>query len=218
MHAAALDNLLRTIDDQLHETAASTGVTHLSGRVRRALKAVSREAFVLPGDVASAYENRPLPIGHGQTISQPFIVALMTELLALGDDARVLEVGTGCGYQAAVLAEVAAEVESVEVVPQLAAAAGERLATLGYTNVHVHQADGYAGWASGAPYDGILVTAAAPEVPPALLAQLKPGARLVIPVGEAWDSQMLEVHTRLADDEIERRGVLPVAFVPLVSG
>ena len=184
-------------------------------RVLAALRQVPRHRFVPEDLVGSAYEDGPLPIGHGQTISQPYIVAVMTELLAPGPDDVVLDVGTGSGYQAAVLARLAKRVYSIEIVPELARSARERLEALGYTNVEVITGDGWAGLPALAPFDGILVAAAPPEVPQALLDQLSVGARLVIPVGQ-WD-QDLRVYERKPDG-IDQRTVFGVRFVPLIHG
>jgi protein-L-isoaspartate(D-aspartate) O-methyltransferase len=184
-------------------------------RVLEAMRAVPRHRFV-PDDLRhAAYDDGPLPIGHGQTISQPYIVAVMTELLAPGPDDVVLDVGTGSGYQAAVLARLAKRVYSVEIVPELASSAREKLEALGYSNVEVITGDGWAGLPALAPFDGILVAAAPPEVPQALLDQLDVGARLVIPVGR-WD-QDLRVYERTAKG-IEQRTIFGVRFVPLVHG
>lgn len=182
-----------------------------------ALRTVPRHLFVPAELRAQAYDDRPLPIGHEQTISQPYIVAAMSEALQVGGGDRVLEVGTGSGYQAAVLAEIASEVHTVELVPALAATAAQRLAALHYTNVHVHAGDGREGWAAAAPYDGILVSCGAPEVPPELLRQLAPGRRLVIPVGPAGDVMDLLVLEKDPDGSIRRRILMPVRFVPLVT-
>lgn len=215
------DRMMRAIERDARETATLTGRAVLSESVIAAMRAVSRHEFVLPGDEPYAYDNAPLPIGHGQTISQPFVVALMTDLLDLPaeakETARVLEVGTGCGYQAAVLAALAKEVYSIEIVEPLAHDAAERLARLGYQSVKVKAGDGYAGWAEHAPFDGILVTAAAPYIPPPLVEQLKPGAQLVIPVGMAGRNQELLVVHKGRDGTIEQKDVLPVAFVPLTG-
>jgi protein-L-isoaspartate(D-aspartate) O-methyltransferase len=205
MHARA-----RMVDEQI----AARGVH--DPRVLAALRRIPRHEFVPEAVRDEAYEDRPLAIGDGQTISQPYIVAVMTELARVGPKSRVLEVGTGSGYQAAVLAEVAAEVWSVEIVPALAARAAATLARLGYDRVHLRQGDGWRGWPEAAPFDAILVTAAAPHVPPALRAQLAPAGRLVIPVGDA-DDQALEVHTRGANGFTVER-VFPVRFVPLTGG
>ena len=210
--------LLQRIDEEMRNTARWTGREALSPAVRRAMESVPREAFVPEEHRASAYDNRPLPIGHGQTISQPYIVALMIELLDPEPDDVALEIGTGCGYAAAVLSQVVARVHTIEVVSALAVAARDRLAHLGYANVIVHEGDGYAGWPDAAPYDGIVVTAAAPEIPSALLDQLAPGGRLVLPIGEAFDTQELIVVTKDEGGATTSRAVLPVAFVPMVPG
>jgi protein-L-isoaspartate(D-aspartate) O-methyltransferase len=184
-------------------------------RVLEAMRVVPRHLFVSEEQQGAAYEDGPLPIGRGQTISQPYIVAVMTELLAPEPEDVVLDVGTGSGYQAAVLARLVKRVVSVEIVPELAQSARERLAALGYANVEVITGDGWAGLPQQAPFDGILVAAAPPEVPPALLDQLAIGARLVIPVGEG--EQDLRVYERKPDGFSER-SVFDVRFVPLVHG
>ena len=184
-------------------------------RVLEAMGRVPRHEFV-PAPLAwRAYDNRPLPIGEGQTISQPYIVALMTDLARVRKGDRVLEVGTGSGYQAAVLAEMGAEVHTIEIVPPLAATARDRLARLGYKSIEVRTGDGYEGIESRAPFDSILVTAGAPHVPPALVRQLRPGGRMVIPVGEPASLQHLTVIDKAADGTTTTRSVLPVRFVPL---
>ena len=179
-----------------------------------AMRTVPRQEFVPASSGVDAYGDHPLPIGHGQTISQPYIVAFMTEALGLKQGAIVLEVGTGSGYQAAVLAQIAERVYSVEILPALAEEARARLARLGYSNVQVRVGDGYQGWPEAGPFDGIMVTAAAPRVPDPLKAQLKDGGRLVIPVGD--ESQELMVVTRRGDTFEERR-ILPVRFVPMTG-
>jgi len=184
-------------------------------RVLAAMARVPRHAFVDPPYRPRAYDDTPLPIGHEQTISQPYIVALMTQLLELKGTERVLEVGTGSGYQAAVLAEMAAEVATIEIVEPLARTATERLKALGYARVAVRAGDGYAGWPERAPFDGILVTAAADHIPSALLAQLAEGGRLVMPVGMTGDVQRLVVAEKRAGT-IRTRDVTAVRFVPLV--
>jgi protein-L-isoaspartate(D-aspartate) O-methyltransferase len=183
-------------------------------RVLAALRKVPRHEFVPEAVRSQSYEDHPLPIGDGQTISQPYIVAIMTELAALSRTARVLEVGTGSGYQAAVLAEIAAEVWTIEIVPDLAATAADRLARLGYRNVHVRAGDGFGGWPEHSPFDAVVVTAAPPEVPPALKEQLTVGGRLVIPVGVG--RQDLIVIERTAGG-YATRVVEPVAFVPMTG-
>jgi len=183
-------------------------------RVLAAMRRVPRHAFVPPRWRWAAYDDRALSIGHEQTISQPYVVAVMTELAGLGPQAKVLEIGTGSGYQAAVLAEVAGDVYSIEIVPVLAAQAARTLRELGYDRIHLRTGDGFAGWPEAAPFDAIVVTAAPPAVPPALVDQLVPGGRLVIPVG-AQDDQELQVHERTPGG-VQVRAVFPVRFVPLV--
>lgn len=197
------------------ETRYETGRATLSARVMAAMNKVPRHRFVLPGKERQAYDNRPLPIGHGQTISQPFIVALMSDLLDLKAGDKVLEIGTGSGYQAAVLGELAREVYTIEIVAPLAEEASARLAALGYRNVMVRSGDGYLGWPEQAPFDAIMVTAGASEVPPALMQQLKPGGKLVIPVGPQWMGQELLVIEKDASGGISKRKALRVRFVPL---
>jgi protein-L-isoaspartate(D-aspartate) O-methyltransferase len=183
-------------------------------RTLEAMRTVPRHRFVPPALARDAYADHPLPIGHRQTISQPYIVAFMTEALELRGGETVLEVGTGSGYQAAVLAEIAAKVHTIEIVEPLAEEAKALLAELGYHNIEVRSGDGYAGWPEAAPFDAIMVTAAAPRIPEPLEAQLKDGARLVIPVGD--DYQNLVVVTRRGD-RFEQKRVLPVRFVPMTG-
>ena len=184
--------------------------------VLHAMRSVPRHLFV-PASVSQlAYNDQPLPIGFGQTISQPYIVALMTELLDLKRDQTVLEIGTGSGYQAAVLSLLARQVYSIELVPELALSAAQRLLNLGYRNVVVKAGDGYAGWPDKAPFDRIILTAAPPEIPQALIQQLKRGGKLVAPVGRA--DQALILLTKGLDGRIKQRSVLPVRFVPMVPG
>jgi protein-L-isoaspartate(D-aspartate) O-methyltransferase len=209
--------LMEEIAREMRETARWTGRAMLSPRVAAAMAKVRREAFVLPGLARSAYENRPLPIGHGQTISQPFVVALMTELLDLEPADAVLEVGTGSGYQSAVLAALADKVCSIEVIPELAAGAAAALAAEGFDNVKLRTGDGSLGWPEHAPFDAIIVTAAAREVPSVLLAQLRAGGRMVIPLGPRHGDQELVLITTDALGTVKRRRVLPVAFVPLTG-
>ncbi len=185
--------------------------------VLRALRAVPRHLFVPPEWRAYAHEDGPLPIGHDQTISQPYIVAAMTELLGVGAGDVVLEVGTGSGYQAAVLAEMVGRVYTIEIVEPLARSAASRLQELGYTNVEVRAGDGYLGWPEAAPFDGIIVTAGADHVPQPLVDQLKPGKRMVIPVGDSLHNQILKVLTRLPDGGLEEQDIMAVRFVPLTG-
>ena len=179
-----------------------------------ALRKVPRHLFVPAASAAQAYEDHPLPIGHGQTISQPYVVAFMTEALNLRGGESVLEVGTGCGYQAAVLAEIAARVHTIEIVEPLAVEAAARLKRLGYANVTVRADDGYQGWPEAAPFDAIVVTAAAPHVPEPLRQQLRDGGRLIVPVGDEW--QELVLVTRHGE-RFEEQRVLPVRFVPMTG-
>jgi protein-L-isoaspartate(D-aspartate) O-methyltransferase len=183
----------------------------------RAMLSVPRHQFVPANLRDHAYADFPLPIGRGQTISQPYIVAFMTEQLGLTPRSRVLEVGTGSGYQAAVLAEIAAEVYTIEIVAPLAEEAAARLQRLGYGRVHVRTGDGYNGWAEAAPFDAIIVTAAAGFVPPPLVEQLRPGGRMVIPVGEVGAVQQLMLVEKAADGRTATRTLIPVRFVPLTG-
>jgi protein-L-isoaspartate(D-aspartate) O-methyltransferase len=200
----------RMVDDQI----AARGVRDTA--VLRAVRTVPRHRFVPDSLRGRAYDDRPLPIGLGQTISQPYVVAYMTEQLALTPGSRVLEVGTGSGYQAAVLAEIAREVFTIEIVPELGRSAEARLRALGYGRVHVRIGDGYAGWPAAAPFDAIIVTAAADVVPPPLVAQLKPGGRMVLPVGPENGDQVLVLLRKSADGGgTVTRVLLPVRFVPL---
>ena len=212
-----VSDMIEAIEEDVRATRWYLGKEALDARVMQAMARVPRERF-LPADLAHyAYCNRPLPIDCGQTISQPFIVALMTDLLQPDPDDVVLEIGTGSCYQAAVLSLLVRQVYTVEVVPELARNAEERLRRLGYANVEVRAADGYYGWPEHAPYDGIIVTAAAPEVPEPLVAQLKPGGHLVIPIGLPRSHQELLVVDKALDGRVEHRSVLPVAFVPLTA-
>ena len=184
-------------------------------RVLDAMRRVPRHLFVEPGERAHAYEDHPLPIGGSQTISQPYIVALMTELLGLPPRARVLEIGTGSGYQSAVLSQIAAEVYSIEILPDLAQAASKKLKDLGYVNVTVRAGDGYRGWPEHAPFDGIIVTAAPEKIPEPLVDQLAVGGRMVIPVGGFF--QELKVFTREKDGRVTEKDIIPVRFVPMTG-
>ena len=214
-YAAPRKAMVDTIVALTRETAAEIGRASLDGRVLTAMNKVPRHRFVPADQEPNAYANRPLPIGNGQTISQPFIVALMTDMLGLKATDRVLEIGTGCGYQAAVLAELAREVYTIEIVAPLAREAAARFAELGYRNVNARSGDGYRGWPAHAPFDAIIVTAAAPEVPPALIEQLKPGGKLVIPVGAQWSGQELRIIEKDQHGKTTTRNALAVRFVPL---
>ena len=214
--APRLAKMIGTIEVHARTAASALGRKQIDPRVLEVMSRVPRHLFVSTQLRIRAYDDRPLPIGHGQTISQPFIVALMTDLLGVQRGHVVLEIGTGSGYQAAVLAELAERVCSIEIIPALAQPASERLERLGYDNIKTKIGDGYYGWPDCGPFDGILVTAAANHVPPPLLAQLKSGGRLVIPVGGPFVIQHLTIVTKLADDRIMTRQTLPVAFVPLV--
>ena len=216
--AAQRSRMVSEVEAMYAQTRAETGLARMSPAVRAALGSVERHRLVPPGEASRAYRNHPLPIGSGQTISQPYIVALSTDLLNVRPSDVILEVGTGSGYQAAVLAEIAAKVFSIEIIASLGRQAERRLEELGYRNVEVRIGDGYQGWPEKAPFDAIVVTAAAPSVPPALLEQLRPGGRMVIPVGSEGGMQYLELITRRADGGFDERRVLPVRFVPLVPG
>jgi protein-L-isoaspartate(D-aspartate) O-methyltransferase len=209
--------MLREIEAEMAFTRDAVGKDTLDARVLRAMATVPRHEFVPEESRAAAYYNGPLPIGCGQTISQPYIVALMTDLLDPQPDDVVLEIGTGSGYQAAILAQLVKQVYSVEIVAALARQSAERLQRLGVANVDVRHADGYLGWPEHGPYDGIIVTAAAPHIPQPLLDQLKPGARLVIPVGLPHSFQELMVAEKDADNNVNTRMILGVAFVPLTG-
>jgi protein-L-isoaspartate(D-aspartate) O-methyltransferase len=215
-YTAARERLIEEIALEVRETASYLGTDALDPRVVAALRTVPREEFVPSSERDLAYINRPLPIGHGQTISQPFIVAIMTDMLAIAPDSRVLEIGTGCGYQAAILAELAARVYTVEVVAPLAEDARKRLEKLGYANIECRFADGGLGWPEEAPFDRIIVTAAAPDRPDALIDQLAPGGRMVVPVGRAGFTQTLTLIEKDATGAVTETPKLPVAFVPLV--
>lgn len=210
------ESLLAAIAVETRQTACCTGRAQLSERVMAAMAKVPRHLFVPRGEIDFAYENRPLSIGYGQTISQPYIVAVMSELLDLRPGDRVLEIGTGCGYQTAVLAELAGQVFSIEVVEALALDAAERLRRLGYRTVELRSGDGYRGWPEEAPFDAIIATAAPERVPDALARQLKPGGRLVVPVGPAGETQALLRCVKEEDGRLTVENKLSVAFVPMV--
>ena len=217
---AGLNSLLNQIDIDYKDTAASTGLTKMSPAVHRALQSVPRELFVDETHRRDAYGNFPLPIGSGQTISQPFIVALMTDLLQLNSDSRVLEIGTGCGYQSAILAEIAKEVYTVEIVAELGEAANQRLAELGYQNIHYRTGDGAVGWPEAAPFDGIIATACGTSIPSAWIEQmagppLRRSGRIVMPLERKSGNQELVVISKNADGSLDEQSVLAVRFVPI---
>jgi protein-L-isoaspartate(D-aspartate) O-methyltransferase len=209
--------MVQEIEQDVRDTSYYINKKELDSRVMSVMGRVERHKFVPPSEESWAYANRPLPIGHGQTISQPYIVALMTDLLNLEPGDRVLEVGTGSGYQAAVLAELAAKVLTIEIIEPLGKAAARRLAKLKYDNVEAIIGDGYYGWPEEAPFDAIVVTAAASHIPPPLLRQLKPGGIMIIPVGSRFMVQQLVLVEKDETGEMRTRQILPVRFVPLTG-
>jgi len=211
------ERLVAEISQDVSNTRNYIGKSKLDERVMRVMGTVGRHRFVPPGMQSSAYENRPLPIGYGQTISQPYIVALMTDLLEPDATDVVLEVGTGSAYQAAVLSRLVSRVYSIEIIPQLAKSATKRLQRLGFENVEVKNADGYYGWKEHAPFDAIIVTAAASHIPPPLVQQLKPGGIMIIPVGTVFQTQQLTLVKKNLDGELTTKQVLPVMFVPFTG-
>lgn len=217
MWKTSAQEMLDTIRSEAKYTASYTGRAQFSDRVMQAMHDVDRKHFVPAHYEIQAYDNGPLPIGHGQTISQPYIVALMTDLLDLTAESHVLEIGTGSGYQAAILSRLAKQVYSIERVSPLAEAARQRLQKLGYDNVEVRCEDGYYGWQDKAPFDAIIVTAAASHVPQSLIDQLKPGGRMIIPVGLQYMPQQLLLVTKDKTGETQTKFILDVAFVPLVT-
>ena len=217
-YAAERARMAEEIERMAGETARETGHARFSDAVMAAMRSVPRHRFVDPQQVRSAYRNHPLPIGRGQTISQPYIVALTTHLVQPQKHHRVLEIGTGSGYQAAVLCELVEHVYSIEIIEELGRDAERRLHAVGYRNVSVRIGDGHAGWPEHAPYDAIVVTAAASHVPPALVAQLKPGARMAIPVGSQAHGQQFTLVQKALDGAVTQRAVLPVMFVPMTGG
>lgn len=217
-YAAARHHLVAQVRAEAAEIAAFGASPPLSASVVAAMEKVERHRFVPPSLIPLAYLNRPLPIGYGQTISQPLIVALMTELMGIEPGDRVLEIGTGSGYQAAVLSELAGSVYSIEIIEPLGDEAGQRLRSSGYRNVHTRVGDGYYGWPDAAPFNSIMVTAAASHVPPPLLRQLKPGGRMVIPLGAQFMTQSLMLVEKHRDGSVTTRQILPVRFVPLTGG
>jgi protein-L-isoaspartate(D-aspartate) O-methyltransferase len=208
--------MVRRVSEIMAATAAETGIAELDDRVRAALEAVPRHRFVPAEMRERAYADAALPIGYDQTISQPFIVALMTQLASISSGSIVLEVGTGSGYQAAVLGELAKRVYSIEIVPELTRRASAELTELGYDNIELRSGDGFRGWEEHAPFDVILVTAAGLEPPPPLVEQLRPGGRMVLPLGVPGGPQDLVLLSKGLDGAIEATCELPVAFVPLI--
>ena len=211
------ERMVAEIKVHVKETADYLKKARLDERVIEVMSATPRHEFVPESIRYAAYQNRPLPIGYGQTISQPYMVAIMTDLLEPGPEAKVLEIGTGSGYQAAVLAQLVKQVYSIEIIEPLAEQGSERLRRLGHNNIETKHADGYYGWKEHAPFDGIMVTAAAGQVPPPLLEQLKPGGIMLIPVGGRFQVQQLILIRKNSDDSMTTRVVLPVQFVPLTG-
>jgi protein-L-isoaspartate(D-aspartate) O-methyltransferase len=215
---ALRERMVEQIIDEVALTAHYIDKEALDPQVMEAMARVPRHQFVPKDERGHAYENRPVPIGYGQTISQPYIVALMTDMLRLKPGDRVLEVGTGSGYQAAILADLGVRVFTVEIIEELGKRARADLQRLGYSSVTARVADGYYGWPEEAPFDGIVVTAASSHVPPPLIKQLRPGGRMVIPVGGQFQVQQLMLVEKSADGKVKNRQVLPVRFVPLTGG
>ncbi|MBW2471096.1 MAG: protein-L-isoaspartate(D-aspartate) O-methyltransferase [Deltaproteobacteria bacterium] len=209
--------MIRAIEADVRDTSFYINKKSLDPRVMTVMSRVARHEFVPPSEQSWAYANRPLPIGHGQTISQPYIVALMTDLIGADPGDKVLEIGTGSGYQAAVLAEMGAEVFTIEIIGPLATQAANRLQGLGYEQVRTRHGDGYYGWEEEAPFDAIVVTAAADHIPPPLIRQLKSGGVMVIPVGGRFLVQQLVLVTKDDTGAVTTRQILPVRFVPLTG-
>ena len=216
-YAVSRARLVTEISQDVIDTSAYIGKSALDERVMRVLGTVGRHRFVPPHLQSSAYENRPLSIGYGQTISQPYIVALMTDLLELEAGDVVLEIGTGSGYQAAILSRLVSRVYSIEIIPELAKSASQLLQRLGFGNIEVKNADGYYGWQAHAPFDAIMVTAASSHIPPPLVSQLKPGGVLLIPVGSPFQVQQLTLVRKSKNGELTTRQILPVRFVPFTG-
>lgn len=214
----ARQQLVDTIRADVQSFSLYLNKEALDDRVLEAMRTVPRHNFVPHRYIQNAYENRPLPIGHGQTISQPYIVAVMTDLIRPGPGHRVLEIGTGSGYQAAILSALVRDVFTIEIIEPLARQAQQRFEKPGYHNVHTRHGDGYYGWEEEAPFDSIIVTAAASHVPPPLIAQLKAGGRMIIPVGSRFFTQELVLIEKDQNGKLKTRQVLPVMFVPLTGG
>lgn len=216
-YSADRHRMVRSIEAEVRETSVYLDKEALDPRVILAMKAVPRDRFVPAGIRDQAYENRPLPIGHGQTISQPYIVAIMTDMIKPGPGDRVLEIGTGSGYQAAILGQLVDKVYTIEIIRELGEIAAPRLKDLGYHNIVTKIGDGYYGWEDEAPFDSIVVTAAASHIPPPLIKQLKPGGRMIIPVGSRFMAQQLVIVEKETSGNVITRQVLPVRFVPLTG-
>ena len=212
-----LQDMLDDIEREVQYTRSLIGKDALDARVMEAMRKVPRDEFVPPNMKSAAFENGPLPIGHGQTISQPYIVALMIDMVAPEPEHRILEIGTGSGYQTAILSQLCSKVYSVEIVAELSIAAADLFKRLGYQNIEMRIGNGYHGWLEHAPYDGIIVTAAATHIPEALVEQLKPGGRMAIPVGLPYSYQELMLVSKDEQGKTVTESVLGVAFVPLVD-
>ena len=209
--------MVRLIEDDVYHTSKYLDTEALDTKVLQAISTIPRHKFVLPETLKNAYKNTPLPIGYGQTISQPYIVAIMTDLLKLSASDRVLEIGTGSGYQAAILSQLVQQVYSIEIIEPLAEQARLRFKELGYSNISTKFGDGYYGWQEQSPFDAIIVTAAAGHIPNALLQQLKPGGKMIIPVGGNFTTQQLLLINKSSDGQLQTRQILPVRFVPLTG-
>ena len=217
-YAKSREKLIQSIEQSVRETASFIGVNKFDNRVMQTMSKVPRHEFVPKRFRSSAYKNQPLPIGYGQTISQPYIVALMTNLLLVKSTDKALEIGTGSGYQAAVLAELAGQVFTIEIIDELAKRASAVLDQQGYKNIKTRTGDGYYGWQEHAPFDVIVVTATSGHIPPPLIRQLKPGGRMVIPVGSRFMVQQLVLVEKDEKGKVSTRQILPVRFVPLTGG
>lgn len=210
--------MLAEIEEGLRATSRYIDKKSFDMRVMQAMDTVPRHAFVSESMRVKAYDDRPLPIGHGQTISQPYIVALMTDLLQTQPEHRVLEIGTGSGYQSAVLSQLVKQVYSIEIIEPLGLSTAQLLDRLAYKNIETRIADGYDGWPQHAPFDGIIVTAAISHIPPPLVRQLKKGGRMIIPVGSRFQTQYLTLVEKDKQGTITTRQILPVTFVPFTGG
>ncbi|MEN8107303.1 MAG: protein-L-isoaspartate(D-aspartate) O-methyltransferase [Pseudomonadota bacterium] len=216
-YRAARMAMVKEIEDDVRRTSLALDKESLDPAVMAAMASVPRHRLVPAKMRDDAYENRPLPIGHGQTISQPYVVAVMTDLMKITPDSTVLEIGTGSGYQAAILGKLAAQVYTIEIIEPLATLARENLQALGYENIEVRIGDGYYGWEEHAPFDAIVVTAAASHIPPPLIEQLRPGGYMIIPVGSRFMVQQLVLVEKDNNSTVTTRQILPVRFVPLTG-